>query len=58
MFHPSELKQSEDGWELYKKKKFPLTMVKRYNQCLDYNYNMNKVTVCAHINHIFDLYLV
>ena len=32
-------------------------MVKRYNYSIDYNYNMNKVTVCAHINHIFDLYL-
>jgi len=45
-----------DGWEFYKRRKIPHTMVRRYCQTLDQNYTKNKITVCVHINHIFDLY--
>lgn len=56
-FDPSELKESMDGWQLYKRKKVHNAMIKRYIYSLDCDYTRNKVTVCAHINHIFDLYL-
>lgn len=46
-----------DGWQLYKRKKIPQTMVKRYVLSLDQDYTKHKVTVCAHINHILDLYM-
>ena len=56
-FDPSELQESLDGWQLYKRKKVHNAMIKRYIYSLDCDYTRNKVTVCAHINHIFDLYL-
>jgi hypothetical protein len=56
-FDPKELKDELDGWEFYKRAKVPHALVKRYCQTLDQDYIKNKITVCAHINHIFDLYL-
>ena len=32
-------------------------MVRRYCATLDQNYTKNKITVCVHIDHIFDLYV-
>jgi hypothetical protein len=34
-YDPTELKESYDGWEFYKRKKVPQTMVKRYCATLD-----------------------
>jgi hypothetical protein len=56
-FDPKELQDEIDGWEFYKRNKIPHNLVKRYCQTLDQDYIKNKITVCAHINHIFDLYL-
>lgn len=55
-FNPIELVSTFDGWELYRKKKVPHIMVRRYCQTLDHDYIKNKITVCAHLNNIFDLY--
>ena len=57
-YDPKELVEILDGWELFKKKKGNTnTMVKRYCYALDQDYVKNKITVCAHLNNIFDLYL-
>lgn len=56
-FDPSELVQLQDGWEVYKRKKIPQTMVRRYCLTLDQDYTRHKITVCAHLNHIYDLYM-
>ena len=56
-FDPKELKDEFDGWEFYKRAKIPHALLKRYVQTLDQDYMKNKITVCAHIQHIFDLYL-
>lgn len=32
-------------------------MVRRYCATLDQNYTKNKITICVHIDHIFDLYV-
>ena len=56
-YDPKELQQEFDGWEFYKRSKIPHSLVKRYCQTLDQDYIKHKITVCAHINHIFDLYL-
>lgn len=56
-FDPNEQVQLQDGWELYKRKKIPQTMVRRYCLTLDQDYTRHKITVCAHLNHIYDLYM-
>lgn len=56
-FDPTELQDEIDGWEFYKRSKIPHALVKRYCQTLDQDYMKHKITICAHINHIFDLYL-
>lgn len=56
-FDPDELKETFDGWEFYKKKKISNSMVYRYCANLDQDYMKNKITIVAHINHIYDLYL-
>ena len=56
-FDPEDLQEKYDGWEFFKKKKIPHTMVRRYCMTLDQDYMKNKITVVAYINHIFDLYL-
>lgn len=56
-YDPKEQVESVDGWEFYKRKKVPQMMVRRYCQSLDQDYTKHKITVCAHLNHIFDLYL-
>ena len=55
-FDPKELVQSFDGWEFYKRKKTGNVMVKRYCQTLDQDYTKNKITVCAHLDHILNLF--
>jgi len=55
-FDERELMHEYEGWEFYKRRKIPHTMVRRYCQTLDTNYTKNKITVCVHINHIFDMY--
>lgn len=56
-FDPKEMIDELDGWEFYKRAKVNQALVKRYCQTLDQDYIKNKITVCAHINNIFDLYL-
>lgn len=56
-FDPQEQVQLQHGWELYKRKKIPQTMVRRYCLTLDQDYTKHKITVCAHLNHIYDLYM-
>lgn len=55
-FNPNELVSTFDGWELYRRKKIPHIMVRRYCQTLDHDYVKNKITICAHLNNILDLY--
>ena len=56
-FDPEDLQEKYDGWEFFKKKKIPHTMVRRYCASLDQDYMKNKITVVANTAHIFDLYL-
>jgi hypothetical protein len=55
-FDPNELVQTFDGWELYKRKKVPFHVLRRYCLALDADYMKNKITICAHFNHILDMY--
>jgi len=41
-----------DGFGLLKRKKFPQTMVKRYNAMLDEDYQTHKITLCAYSHNI------
>ena len=45
-----------DGFSLYKRKNFPVQLVKRYCWLLDQDYNRNKITVCAHTINIWKYY--
>lgn len=55
-FDPAEMQSEFDGWELYKRRKIPQNILRRYCLTLDSDYMKHKVTVCAHINHILDLF--
>lgn len=54
-FTATDLQEVCDGWDLYRKKRGN-TMVRRYCTMLDQDYMKHKITVCAYLNHIFDLY--
>ena len=45
-----------DGWELYKRRKVPYQLVRKYCLTLDSDYCKHKITVCAHLGAILDLY--
>jgi hypothetical protein len=57
VFDPSELQEECDGWEFHRRKKIPYTMVRRYCYTLDQDYTKHKITVCVHIDKIFDLFM-
>ena len=47
-----------DGWSLYRKLKISAVPIKRYQLMVDQDYKRNKVTVCAHLQNIFNSYCV
>ena len=53
-FDPKELRQIFDGWSLYKKMRISFAPVRRYQYMVDQDYKKNKVTVCAHLQNIFN----
>ena len=57
-FAPNEHKQNYDGWNLYKKTRISFAPVRRYQALVDQDYKRNKVTVCAHLQNIFNSFTV
>lgn len=55
-FDPKDIEQTFDGWELYKRKKNLVNLVKKYSYALEQDYTKHKVTVCAYMHHIYDLF--
>jgi len=49
-----ELVELRDGFQLYKRKKLPASQVRGYCWLLDQDYNLNKVTVCAHMHNLMN----
>ena len=57
-FEPSEFRGQFDGWSLYKKNRISFAPVRRYQLAVDQDYKKNKVTVCAHLQNIYNSYCV
>ena len=57
-FESKELKQSFDGWDLFKKNKISLLPVRKYISHVDADYKRNKVTVCANLSNIYNTFIV
>ena len=57
-FDPEELREKFDGWSLYKKNRISFAPVRRYQMMVDQDYKKNKVTVCAHLQNIYNSYVV
>ena len=55
-FDPKECEQCFDGWELYKRRKVPVNLVRKYCLTLDSDYCKHKITVCAHLGAIMDIF--
>jgi hypothetical protein len=53
-FDPKELREFYDGWSLYKKTRISNAPVRRYQMMVDQDYKRNKVTVCAHLQNIYN----
>lgn len=53
-FDPKELREEFDGWGLYKKMRISFAPVRRYQYMVDQDYKKNKVTVCAHVQNIYN----
>jgi hypothetical protein len=47
-----------DGWKFYRRLKIATVPTRRYCNLLDEDYKINKVTVCAHISHVFNSYII
>ena len=58
LFDPKELRQVFDGWSLYKKLRISFAPVRRYQFMVDQDYKKNKVTVCAHLQNIYNSFCV
>ena len=57
-FDPKEKRQEFEGWGLYKKTRISFAPVRRYQFMVDQDYKKNKVTVCAHLQNIYNHFTV
>ena len=55
---PIEINQRYDGWKLYRRLKVPAAPVRRYQNLIDEDYKLNKITVCAHLLNIYNSFVV